>query len=78
VKRIHITPGEKVTFTGDRAKRSFTVTITLAEVSKGKCASCGGPVLRSWRTGILHRHCFTCRYLRMIYGTSITVTRSAT
>lgn len=39
------------------------------------CALCGGRVVRSYRTGILHRFCFVCRYLRMIYGPNIGVRR---
>lgn len=75
VKRITIRPGEQIRFDGDRSKRHFEVTILPSAQTVGKCPCCGSRVLRSWRTGILHRHCFVCRYLRMIYGPSITVTR---
>jgi len=44
-------------------------------IKYGVCAGCTGRVLRSWRTGILHKYCHACRYFRMIYGPSITVRR---
>lgn len=44
------------------------------EASRAKCP-CGGDIHRSHRTGILHRYCYLCRYLRMIYGPSISIRR---
>jgi hypothetical protein len=49
--------------------------LSVVAISRSTCASCTGPVHRSWRTGILHTYCYACRYLRMIYGNSITVRR---
>lgn len=48
-----------------------------SEDKVGRCVKCGGRVLRSWHTGILHRACFLCRYLMMIYGPKIEVRRKA-
>jgi hypothetical protein len=41
------------------------------------CKLCNGRVNRSHLTGILHLYCYFCRYLRMIYGPSISVKRGA-
>lgn len=48
---------------------------TDSEPSRREC-SCGGGIRRSHVTGILHRYCSICRYLRMIYGPNITVERN--
>ena len=45
------------------------------KLQRGTCETCGGRVLRSWRTGTLHARCFICRYLTMIYGPNIRVKR---
>lgn len=66
--RIEGTKG-RVAFTADTGEPA-TSTVRI-------CALCHGLVRRSHRTGILHRHCFTCRYLRMIYGPNIGVRRVA-
>jgi len=60
-------------FNGIRNHRRFKVTTIPAKKEKRRCLSCDRFVRRSWRTGLLHPRCFTCRYLVMIYGTSIKV-----
>lgn len=44
-------------------------------VRRGVCETCGGRVVRSYHTGILHARCYLCRYLSMIYGPNIRVRR---
>ena len=62
-----------------KGKVSGTVTITPTDPAglppKRLCVTCGGGVRRSHVTGIMHRHCTVCRYLRMIYGPNIRVSR---
>jgi hypothetical protein len=41
----------------------------------GTCSTCGGRTIRSRTTGTIHKDCFSCRYLKMIYGPSIEVSR---
>lgn len=41
----------------------------------GECDTCGGRTIRSRTTGTIHKTCFSCRYLKMIYGPSIKVER---
>lgn len=60
--------------TGELRKHVFMARVQPSEDTVGKCA-CGGRIIRSHRTGILHKDCFTCRYLKMIYGPNITITR---
>lgn len=62
-------------FQGVKSHKRYTVNVEPSEEKARTCTTCGGPVHRSWRTGILHSRCFTCRYLVMIYGPSIRVTR---
>ncbi len=61
--------------TGARGRLSFHAFPRVASVTKGVCHTCGGPTRRS-RYGIMHRDCFGCRYLKMIYGPTIEVTRT--
>lgn len=60
-------------FVGWRGKRHFAVRTTVSKRYQKKCGTCGRAVRRSHRTGILWDDCFTCRYLKMIYGPSIKV-----
>lgn len=61
---------------GQTARTFYRATYAISTRMKRECATCGGLVRRSWRTKILHRDCFGCRYLKMIYGPNISVTRS--
>jgi hypothetical protein len=61
---------------GERGGLLFTAYPKIANVTRGVCGTCGGPTRRS-RYGIMHKDCFGCRYLKMIYGPNITVTRNA-
>lgn len=58
-----------------RGKLRFSATVQPSAESQGKCRKCGGEVRRSHATGILWRACSGCRYLMMIYGPNIGVTR---
>lgn len=51
----------------------FHARAMCSDVTGGECITCGRSTRRSWRTGILHKRCYGCRYLVMIYGPSITV-----
>lgn len=60
----------------DTAPRKTLSSIALfpaGKKTKTECLCCERPVRRSWRTDILWDHCFTCRYLKMIYGPNIGV-----
>lgn len=59
---------------GDRNNRHFVAHVTPSVRLKRECALCHKTVRRSWRTGILWSCCFSCRYLKMIYGPNIKVT----
>jgi hypothetical protein len=58
--------------------RAVDAEYQKSEETKGACVCCRGRVLRSWTTGILHRRCYFCRRMVMIYGPSISVTRNDT
>lgn len=60
---------------GELRKHLFVAYVQPSEETKRKCASCGGRIIRSHLTGILHKDCFTCRYLKMIYGPNIKIER---
>jgi hypothetical protein len=48
--------------------------VLLTDIMRTTCA-CGGTIIRSRTTGILHRRCFSCRYLHMVYGNNVTIRR---
>lgn len=73
-RRLHLVRAKGIT--GERGKLSFHAWPKESSVEKGICHTCAGPVRKSWRTGILHRDCFGCRYLKMIYGPNIKVERT--
>jgi hypothetical protein len=60
-----------------RGKIRARVSLTRPSPTDARWATCpcGGEIHRSSRTGILHRFCFQCRYLRMIYGPNIETKR---
>lgn len=62
------------TFGGLKKGRIFTARVVTSREASGRCGTCNGPTRRS-RYGILHRDCFVCRYLKLIYGPGISVTR---
>jgi hypothetical protein len=72
---IHKTAGFGRTATGERGPLRFQARFTAGGAASGTCGTCGGDTRRS-RYGILHEDCFGCRYLKMIYGDSIRVTRA--
>lgn len=60
---------------GELHHRHFKVKPKISwDKTKRTCTMCGGQVRRSWRTGILHTRCRSCRYLIMMYGPNIEVT----
>lgn len=61
---------------GEHSGARFSATYAISIRAKRECSTCGRLVRRSWRTKILHKDCFGCRYLKMIYGPNISVTRS--
>lgn len=58
---------------GVKNNRHFIARPQISTVTERKCLTCKRPTRRSWRTGVLHNRCFTCRYLVMIYGPNIEV-----
>jgi hypothetical protein len=60
---------------GIKQGRAFDVSFEKSEVKSRICKTCQGPVRRSWLTGILHKRCRFCRYLVMMYGPNIGVSR---
>lgn len=63
------------TISETKGKLHFTARVVISEEKRGKCETCGGKTLRSFRTGMLHFDCYGCRYLKMIYGPGIKVDR---
>jgi hypothetical protein len=61
-------------WTGTRNHRYFVAKPKISfKKTKRRCTCCKRPVRRSHKTGILWPTCFTCRYLKMIYGPNISV-----
>jgi hypothetical protein len=60
-------------WTGTIHDREYVAKTTPSAKTQRACTMCGGQVRRSWRTGILHTRCRTCRYLILMYGPNITV-----
>lgn len=65
---------ESIQGTGKGGRR-FVARFEVSAEKKRTCITCGGVVRRSWVTDILHRRCRFCRYLVMMYGPSIRVTK---
>jgi hypothetical protein len=58
---------------GERNHRHYLARTRPSPAERKKCSCCGRTVRRSWRTGLTWGSCYTCRYLKMIYGPNIKV-----
>lgn len=59
----------------DRNDRHYYGRYVPAKKMKRTCCMCGRSVRRSHVTKILHKNCRSCRYMIMMYGPNISVTR---
>ena len=59
----------------NRGDRHYYGRYTPAKKTQRTCTMCSRNVRRSHVTKILHKNCRACRYMTMMYGPNISVTR---